>query len=136
MSLTPTDLLKQRVKMIALAPLLLHEVGDIFEVNTSGDIFIETIGDECYIPFADYPANFKALKWWEERTGDELPEYVKWDNSLYPTWNKVYKVTWFSIKSGSSDELMNVYSDSMLPATKEEYDNYIIKKSNIDKPIK
>ena len=68
-----------------------------------------------------FPAILRNLEWWEERTADEMPEYLKDlnDGQLYSVQyrgNKgfiEYKIGlhWFNVSFGSH----------VIPATKEQY---------------
>jgi hypothetical protein len=98
--------------------------------------FIDTKDDRktifCELYFAPYPHLFRPLQWWEERTEDEMPEYVKlvlngriefvhhvlgWEEQnfygqpLYKYINMVGHESTFCVIS-------------LLPATLEEYEQY------------
>jgi hypothetical protein len=72
-------LLVPRYKMIADYPMALYAVGDVLtfqEASGDGDCYsMEGSPIGVYSP-EKYPAIFKSLEWWEERTEKDVP-YVK-----------------------------------------------------------
>jgi hypothetical protein len=41
-----------------------------------------SVGVPCVAHPENYPGVFRKLQWWEMRSADEMPKYVKWDWSL------------------------------------------------------
>lgn len=115
------ELLKVRYKVVADYPHSQFKIGDILSVEFTGILSPKPIGN--------YPHLFKKLEWWEDRTDDEMPEYVKWDVNgetrfLRLTGNfngKSYKCIYLRDNSNGEVEL----TEGDLPSTKEEYESYI-----------
>lgn len=123
-------LLKPRWKVIAGYPNGSLSIGDILYKH----IFPET-GNYCYVTNPDilllgnsmrpgevenYPHLFKSLAWWEERSIEEMPEYIK------DSGGEVIKVVewshngigqmWFIEDSGHG-----TYAEDFEPATEDQY---------------
>lgn len=122
------ELLKPRYKVIADYPNSIWTVGEILPD------FPEPYAKEN---FGKYPHLFKPLQWWEERENKDMPEYVchygelfkvqEWHIELAP------KVSVFinpKIHSGYADHATDgpLYGD-ILPATEQEYSDYIKSKA-------
>lgn len=63
------DLLKTRFELIADYPGNSQPIGNV------------TIEDITASYFRKFPANFRELFWWEKRTIDEMPKYLKFQNN-------------------------------------------------------
>jgi len=116
------ELLRPRFKVIAgwwdMKP---YKVGDIIESGQHDDLF------------SPYPHLFKRLEWWEERTNDELPEYVIYKGAISKvvqrksSMGNIYEMEY---KGGNSFFLDNQYHlkqfhwREVLPATESEYLEY------------
>ncbi len=105
------DLLQPRYKVIADYPYnKRHRVGQIIAEP------LESFYDK-------YPYIFRKLEWWEERTVEEMPKYVK-----YIGTKKVGKV--FRWADNNSFVFVD-YKDNredvrgLLPATEQEYLNQV-----------
>jgi hypothetical protein len=82
-----------------------------------------------------FPHLFRLLKWWEGLAVDELPKYVRWQGEEDKIW--MAGVRNWSIENGDtyfygqmvgSDELVKLLvSDSDIPATEAEYNDYVTK---------
>jgi len=112
------DFLKPRFKLIADYPGNSQPVGNI------------TIEDATASYFRKFPANFKELKWYEEREPNEMPLFIKNKTSIPVTYTKVDY--WKQIKRkdlGSYVQLLMVVNGkendinfwAIEPATEEEY---------------
>ena len=129
--MTPEELLIPRFKVISDYPESPFSIGDILKYNSVLDMYIYFYedGDVISINPKYYPAIFKPLEWWEERSIEELPEYVKNADGVYKTY--------FSIpsKNGSlwewqvvhptkeyGAEIMYILDNKMEPSTEEEYE--------------
>ena len=127
---TVDKLMMPRIKVIAPMPLMTNKVGS-FLYYLEGSFGIKTImNDQHYYPleyFKIWPHIFKICDWWEERTIDEMPEYVKDIRTGH-----FYKVLqpYHNSRIWHSDFEMEMiylqrYASNYLPATKEEYDQFI-----------
>lgn len=133
--LSKEELLVPRFKVIADFPYNPFNIGQIltpFFVEDSPNIkkwYVQNNYDYSWINVEEYPAIFKKLEWWEDRSFEELPEYVKNADGVYKTY--------FSIpsKNGSlwewqvvhptkeyGAEIMYILDNQMEPSTKEEYE--------------
>lgn len=114
------ELLIKRVKCMALYENSPHEIGDI-AAHLIGGTFVNQSNRIKVENPENYPAIWKEIFWWEERTIEEMPEYIKdiSDGFVYKVEYRKrasyleYKagVEWFSVQFGSH----------VLPATIEEY---------------
>lgn len=128
--LSKEELLIPRFKVIADYPQSPFTIGDIIKHNAVLDDFIY-YDEEGIVRITPkyYPAIFKKLEWWEDRSFEELPEYVKNADGVYKTY--------FSIpsKNGSlwewqvvhptkeyGAEIMYIVDNKMEPSTEEEYE--------------
>jgi hypothetical protein len=82
----------------------------------------------------DYPHLFRPLKWWEGLAIDELPKYVKWQGEdriwmcRVNAWSIEDAGTYFYGQMVGSDENIKLLaSDSDIPATEAEYQDYLTK---------
>jgi hypothetical protein len=124
--MTPEQLLVPRYEVIAGYPgsHMYFEIGDILEWN--GNYYKRK---ENILMAKDsvesYPHIFKPLQWWERREAGEMPEYYKYSGN-----HGVFKTS-FRINGGivmlnfSPTETVPVNLAYCLPATEEDYNNYI-----------
>lgn len=114
--MTVEELLKPRTKCIAPYPGSKFELG---EVMSTEDFEFWTNGDDP----KKYPANFKMLEWWEERSPDQMPDYIKDNGCVYKVRAHHRGVN----KDVFRDDLINYpwYYTGKLPATREDYEAYI-----------
>jgi len=88
-----------------------------------------------------FPNLFRPLAWYEKRNPENMPEYVRYtENHKYAShkYNEVVKVTkwvndesnegelYFTFENDPKDDL-GVYPEDYVPATKDEYVEYIRK---------
>ena len=101
------------------------EVGTICEVTKDTDdaVFILSLPNQ-------YPLNFKPLNWWEERKVEDMPDYVKWDVGIYPTWKKIMKVDKWNSNGSFDHENVTISVINCFPATEQQYNDYINSNSN------
>ena len=78
----------------------------------------------------NYPAIFRKLNWWEERKVEDMPDYVKWDVGIYPTWKKIMKVDKWNSNGSFDHENVTISVINCFPATEQQYNDYINSKSN------
>ena len=134
--MTTEEPLSSRWKVIADYPKSVFNVGDILINNSiypQEYISWEDYGKDVYCP-NDFPDIFQKLEWWEERSIEDMPEYVKHigseDGDAPFEINTIHKVVWDRVELCSitpyNDNLghwnyLNVYE--VKPATEEEYLN-------------
>ncbi len=93
------------------------------QILTQDDEYIDDlywVGGEPFTEgkLKDYPHLFKKLEWYEDRTPDEMPEYVK------DKFGEIYK--FYGFRMGFMDVKGTEYNygippEGMQPATQEEY---------------
>ncbi len=76
------------------------------------------------------PHLFRKLNWWEERKVEDMPDYVKWDVGIYPTWKKIMKVDKWNSNGSFDHENVTISVINCFPATEQQYNDYINSKSN------
>lgn len=105
------ELLKPRYKVIGDFPHSSMPVGMVFcKEYSDGDFWDK------------YPHLFRKLEWWEERTVEEMPEYIK----IVDT-GEVVKVDTYRLGIGfiaNNLTIKKVLSTNTLPATEQEYLTY------------
>lgn len=128
------ELMKPRYKVVADYPGMPFLSDQIIErEGTNGT-------DDYYHPFNNkniclnrYPNLFKKLEWWEERKQEEMPEYVKFaaDGMVkrITHWDMETSSPWFMYLEGDNRPYspggLSLENTHWLPATEEEYNNYI-----------
>ena len=137
------NLLLKRVKVIAPYPHMKVEVGDIliqyFFKTSDTDMYcyctnieVPLQGRSINPEFAEsMPHLFKPLQWWEERSIDDMPEYVKIINKAYHF--SVQKVICFTdnksfVKTKEWASFQN--TEIFEPATLEDYNTYLSSSKN------
>lgn len=152
--LTVNELLLKRYKVIEDYPNSIYTVNEIMQQN--GQEFFNTVF------FEKYPNIFKELAWYEERSIDDLPEYVSYisltlkernygsyllkkseDNFIKArVYGKVFE--WQSNTLTGKLKLLyltkihgykNELCESSLPATRQEYEGYIKTKLPCTSPL-
>lgn len=134
--MTPEELMKPRYKVIAGYPNSPYEMGLLITTD-------EWLWVNSNLRLADkdvdkYPHLFKKLEWWEERSVEDMPEYVKKDNS------QVYKVkewddssvVWVFVNTKIHTGFIKECTETVIyphyfPATKEEYEQFIVSKQSL-----
>lgn len=118
--MTTEELLKPRYKVIADYPDMEDwKVGEILLENWN---WHEEGGIKKSV--SDYPHLFHKLEWWEERSDEDMPEYVKKVGT-----GKVYKVADKSQNGRiwhEENEIENrfIRDSRWIPATEQEYLDY------------
>lgn len=126
--MTPQQLLKERIKVIADYPGCKFKVGDILtyvrEIAQTYDLWRnESTGVEItYSGFGAYPHLFKPLPWHEYRSPEDMPSFVKYKDG------RVFKVTEHTGSGCILEGSMWVRYKNIQPATKEEYECYLKEK--------
>ena len=116
--MTKEQLLIPRYKVVSEWPDMIERftIGYIFEHPYGRQYLTET---SKYDP-ADFPALFKGLEWWEERTIEDLPDYVKYQKLIYKAKDKF--LTSVRCEAHPLDgKGLDAGWGSCLPATKAEY---------------
>ena len=134
MALTKETLLRERYRCIADYPGRMFKIGEILHQTTypkrwEGDKF--TMIDDHP---AHYPAIFQELKWWEERTNEDMPEYIL-NTTSKPHHTAIKIKEWTIHPDGTVNEIWASYNGKhrlMLmwgysPITKDEYDGALEK---------
>lgn len=135
--------MKSRILVTALYPNCPFSVGDIlsynsvqfiYRVNDAGDAVSDIDAEKC-------TTNFRKLEWWERRTHDEMPEYVKLNSAVigWAAFTDADAGTDFELQPyeiipnvpwAGSDNTTIMYRGVVIsaalfvPATKAEYDTY------------
>jgi hypothetical protein len=116
--LTKDQLLAPRYRLLIDYPGNEHPIGHVFTIE--GD---ETLVEIWCKEREKYKEIFERLEWWEDRTDEEFPEYIK-DKET----NEVYKVS-----TRLPNEPYRIYATNMrhrlnwyiirdfIPSTKEEF---------------
>ncbi len=113
MALTKEELMKPRFKVISDYPKTPFEIGEILQYNNN------EVGAIQYRN--DYPAIFQPLQWWEERTVEEMPEYVLYQcvgEKTEIVRTEKWEVNGFYGHDGWFD------AKYLTPSTLEEYNEY------------
>lgn len=115
------ELLKPRYKVIADYPKSLYNVGDILNAGWRSEdcIYCDTEGPR----WRHFPHLFKKLYWWEDRSTEDLPEYIKWRNdqgstTVFNIMPKTYLDKGFMKWKFGGRTLKQ-----FLPSTESEYNN-------------
>lgn len=109
-TVTVEDLMKPRYKVIKDWPgMEFFRIGEII-ITKSELIYCDGQGKK----YSDYPHLFKKLEWWEERSKNELPEYLRFKEG-YPMkvekWDLKNEQGWIA-----SDGRTWYHRDSIIPA--------------------
>lgn len=72
--------------------------------------------------FYEVSTAFKKLRWWEARELDEMPEYIEFEDVEY---NQILKVEKYLFCGFITKIGIKVFTDNILPATKEQYDQHL-----------
>lgn len=107
--------MKKRYKVIADYPMNPCEVGFIYD----SEILTPNIEAMCEA----YPAIFQPLAWYEHRTAEEMPEYVKDRDGIISKINRydMGRLAYYD----EEDILFTLGSTS--PATLQDYTEYLNK---------
>jgi hypothetical protein len=118
-------LLQPRRKAIAPYPHSPFKVGDILVKKENSEWYINSNdGFQIHGSLINECFNiFKELEWWEDRTPEEMPQYVK--NSEH-----VFKIGRYDFETntiysfGDCPFTLKSFLFRKLPATEEDYNNY------------
>lgn len=122
---TVEELMKPRVKCIANDTSGDFEVGEILYPDSDGFYYLYNDVGRWRLYPEQYPHLFRRLEWWEERSPEDMPEYVK-----YASTGKVYK----AIKYKNGNSIVQIMDDFWkipmwnqlgepywIPATEQDY---------------
>ena len=134
--MTPEELMKPRYKVIADYPDNKNKIGDIIPMKHAGTAAACDLVCGWYDRF---PSIYKRLEWWEERSPEDMPEYIKvmskgmLCNAVVGGVYKVHKH--FSSSYGEPNKKgTQIFGDDYLsysrtvPATETEYNEYLKQK--------
>lgn len=119
------NLLIPRYEVINDYPKSRYEIGHIIVVDWTTD------------EYDNFPHIYRKLNWYEKRTEDDMPKYVKfvWENKInnvlrVTSWlyNTENEINGFSLRESESSTYSSIIGWS--PATKKEYDEFIKKQNN------
>lgn len=130
--MTPQELLIPRYKVVAGYPNSLYQVGYIINEsdNLEGATFFK-------VTVHQYPHLFKKLEWWEERSVEDMPEYIEQRGQIFKVaeWHTdlasvVTVLIDYKIHTGWIPDCTEtpLYGE-IQPVTEEEYNNFKSKKS-------
>lgn len=129
--MTKEELLKPRYIVIADYPnytgtKYAHNKGDIIVFDDDNNVVLwkenGNDGTLCeHSHFIDYPCIFRALKWWEERKPEDMPEYLIWTDNKNVAKPNRYKESYFFL---SDDDGFGYSLAHTFPANKEDYDKF------------
>ena len=120
---TPTqiqELLKPRYLVIADYPGSYYDKGEIVEE----DYFYAHEGGYHH---SDYPHLFRKLEWWEHRSKNDMPKYIKWTNPATKEVSFFEVFQWLSNSAGVYVADIREYHlliRDIEPATETEYLTY------------
>lgn len=114
------DLTAKRYLVIADYPGSQMEVGFVVTKENCLPYFFQ-------FNIEKYPHLFRELQWWEMREESEMPEYVKWnpESILYKNQTPVYKTKISDKEWNEVSKHCNIHLSHLIPATPEEYSEYI-----------
>jgi hypothetical protein len=130
------QLLIPRYKVVSEWPDMLERfsIGYIFEHPYGRQYLTEK---SKYDP-ADFPAMFKKLQWWEERTTEEMPNYITIiDENVIVKVEEHSNGVGFTFKE--SDYFTNdhprrkVYSNNTMPSCEEDFLSSLANKKGLNK---
>ncbi len=148
--MTKEDLLRPRIEIIALTPWDNKEtqIGDIIQMGILSKYFhIESLNEFRILTLDDvkqYPHLFREMKWWEKRVLEDLPKYVRVDETKTPgemmyellaILNNAKGHCSVRYKTLSGFHEGNYLLDWLLPADETEYNVFLSKIDNGAKDI-
>lgn len=128
------ELLKPRWKVIADYPGSEFILNEILSESEKNQIIYYSDDGKHYISPEYYPAIFQPLKWWEQRSIEDIPKYIKNDGGVYEMDSyfpvKLGTLWQWSIKIHGEDarfgiQTMYIIDNKVLPSTEEEFNSFI-----------
>lgn len=141
--MTKDQLLQQRFKVIGPYPDSEFKVGDILDRDWCRYENDDEDSGVTIWKISDFPHLFEPLPWWKDRDVKDMPEYVRFtDNYMDFKKGQVFECdNWMTPKEGQALCIgfktgagehnkcaVPAGRAHLEPATKEEYDNYIMQK--------
>ena len=125
--LSTEELLKPRIKFIAPYPNSNKHFKSIGEIGVMVGSVNYEFPSGFYISkiYADtLTANFEKLQWWENRSIEDMPEYV-WATSLISGKVGVFKIAWELINGEWYQNDVDIFGNhkDVTPATKQEFED-------------
>ena len=137
MSLSVEDLMKDRYKVIADYLFSPYKIGDIIkpiDINHRSvhlaNIPYKEMGEnriqECFYDIDDcvlYPALFQPLPWYAERSVEQMPEYLMYNDKTSSVYG-VHPVSWEEIKRGyvtADFGVSPIHNSHWMLLTEQEY---------------
>lgn len=131
--MTVEDLMKPRYKVIADYPMSPFAVDKIIEFDKD-EVHTDKNHNRWNISaFKFHPHLFRRLEWYEERSIEDMPEYVKHITAGTPVKVKKYVGEDDCFWVTQDEETIIKHLSRYLPATLEEYNEYQ-SKSKTSKP--
>lgn len=154
---TIDHLITPRYKILAMYPCSPYQIGDIVKITQDDSNFFLAITTKEVNEFSDgepvpherfhhiseieeYPAVFKKMYWWEERTEDEMPEYLKikkdvrsgpWEFFKIKKWEMSTLQAFTDIEKRIACSVLTWNPEmTYQPATEQEYLDYIKNRNN------
>jgi len=119
------ELMEPRIKIIADYPGAFAIVGSVW----TEDCGVHYIQHHEELNADKYPHLFRKLQWWEERTPEEMPKYIKVNGKYFERSTEdpgIYGVCYIKWPEVKGVQLCSFYQST--PATEEEYNNQITTK--------
>lgn len=110
-------LLQPRYKVINNYPDNVQAVGTIIEVAK------DDIDAELFYNW--YPAIFRKLNWYEDRTPEEMPMYVKNKKSVFKVPKWIYRDKSWHFVNENPHVGIGIETYNLEPATEQDHINYI-----------
>jgi len=131
--MTPEQLMMPRYKVIAGYPRSESDGFAIGDIITDGGAAVNRNQNNHVVPtvdFLSYPAIFALLQWWEERSREDMPQYVKIDLGGGAWQGKVGKAKYSYVNTNvdvwfSDTDEKRFHRGDTIPATEQEYLNFI-----------
>ena len=117
------QLMRPRYRVIALWPNTEFKIGDITEPEYNIETAIRF--------YNDFPHLFRKLEWWQERSIDEMPEFVRWEIAS-PDKGAIEKALKWTMRGQIPfvdliSQVNEIRAEYFTPATEAEFIKYISK---------
>jgi|GEM_PF-2458540 len=126
------ELLKPRYKVIADYPYMETHLADMRIGRIVTEPNIRWLKNQFGIEPDKFPRTFRKLEWWEERTEDQMPEYVRLNDQFRKDFDQVAKVVKsethecgiFLIVDKVNGVVTRLHVENFWPITEQEYLTY------------
>lgn len=119
-----SELLKPRFKVIADFPDSDYKVWNIEDRDWTKYVNGEDETDGVLWRISDFPHLFKKLEWWEERSQEEMPKYIKSIHGKICDEVLQYDFKNFGVYIKSFNSI-SADIRNFIPATEQEYTQYL-----------